>query len=99
MKLGITTCVLLLGCLFCAVASGQTDVAGEPIFDPPTLHCIGVRWFVEEAKHPDASVAVAYRRKGDVVWQKAMPLRKVETAALQKRKPAGGNQLFNMEPL
>ncbi len=74
--------------------------ADEPVpadgvsWDPPTLHCIGVRWFVKEAEHPEAKVDVAYRLKGAADWRGAMPLRRVETAALQERKPAEGTSLY-----
>ena len=86
--------VFLCTGFLCAAAGAQNDPVGEPLFDPPTLHCIGARWFVEEAKHPEAGVTVAYRRKGDAAWKNALPFRRVETAALIERKPAEGISLY-----
>jgi len=75
-------------------ACGEEAMTGEILFDPPTLHCIGVRWFVKEAEHPEASVKMQYRKKGDAEWNDALPLRRVETAALQENKPPEGTSLY-----
>ena len=89
--------------LLWTAAFAQNTPPETPQFDPPTLHCIGVRWFVEEAKHPEAAVAVDCRVKDSNAWRKAMPLRRVETAALQENKPPEGislyaGSIFNLTP-
>ncbi|KPK99342.1 MAG: hypothetical protein AMK75_06645 [Planctomycetes bacterium SM23_65] len=98
---------VMVSVVFCSAfvgfLCGQEIPADGISFDPPTLHCIGVRWFVKEAEHPEAKLDVSYRRKDGIAWKSAMPLRWVETAALQERKPPEGTSLyagsiFNLTP-
>jgi hypothetical protein len=91
----LVTCIATLVLTFAAAGRAEEPIpAANPDFDPPTLHCIGVRWFVKEADQPEAKVETEYRKKGEAAWHKAMPLRRVETAALQERKPPEGTSLF-----
>jgi hypothetical protein len=63
--------------------------------DEPSLHCIGVRWFVRGDDNHNAAVKVAFVAKADKEdWQDAMPLFRVESAALEDRRPPEGVTLF-----
>jgi len=60
----------------------------------PTLHCLGYLWFISGDDNRNATAAVSYRKAGEDGWRKAMPLRRVEVAAMENRKPPGGQGLF-----
>jgi len=88
-----------------ASASGQTgqtpeqvpsdaSVGGEIPEDEASLHCIGLRWFVRGDSNSNASIAVAYRKGGTDKWRPAMPLRRVESEALEDRCPSQGTSVF-----
>jgi hypothetical protein len=38
---------------------------GEFLADPPTLENLGFRWYIEGDDNRNASVEIAYRKKGD----------------------------------
>jgi len=103
MRLWIPACALLLLASAASFAE-ETIPADGVLWDPPTLHCIGVRWFVNEAEYPLASIAVTYRRVGETNWRRAMPLFRVEPdALLEDRRPPEGTTLyagsiFNLTP-
>ena len=94
MRFLMTLSSLVVCAAFADALHAEEIPANGVSFDPPTLHCIGVRWFVKEAEHPEAAVTVDYRKKGEAEWRRAMPLRRVETAALQERKPPEGTSLY-----
>ena len=50
---------------------------GECIIDPPTLECLGFRWYVQGDSNRNASVAVSHRKKGDADWKQALPMLRV----------------------
>jgi len=52
-------------------------VPGELIVDPPTLECLGFRWYIEGDGNRNASVRVAYRRVGAEAWRDALPMLRV----------------------
>lgn len=52
-------------------------VAGELTVDPPTLECLGFRWYITGDGNRNASVCVAYREAGNTAWRDAMPILRV----------------------
>ncbi len=60
----------------------------------PTLHCLGYRWLISGDDNGNAAVMVSYREAGVGDWRKAMPLRRVEVAAMEERKPPDDQGLF-----
>jgi len=51
---------------------------GQFFADPPTLHNLGFRWYIEGDSNRNASVAVAYRVKGETEWLEAQPMLRVQ---------------------
>ena len=47
------------------------------IIDPPTLECLGFRWYIYGDDNGNATVAINYRKKGDSEWKKALPMLRV----------------------
>jgi hypothetical protein len=47
------------------------------IVDPPTIENMGFRWYIEGDSNRNASVAVAFRKKGDSEWKDALPMLRV----------------------
>ena len=77
----------------------RDDVAAkELILDPPTLHNLGFRWFIEGDTNRSASVSVAFRRKGAVAWRRALPPLRVHHEVVDlargKRKQWRAGNLF-----
>ena len=52
-------------------------VPGEFFVDPPTIHSLGFRWYIQGDANRNAEVAVAYRKKGDAQWREALPMLRV----------------------
>jgi hypothetical protein len=75
---GVTAGAALLSAWLAALpAAAQTAnrvTAGEFIIEPPTLISLGFEWSIDGDVNRDASVAVAYRRKGERDWRAGMPL-------------------------
>jgi hypothetical protein len=63
----------------CRAQAGTAVVAGELVAEAPTLHCLGVRWYVTGDENGNASVQVSYRAAGEKAWREAMPLFRVGT--------------------
>lgn len=51
---------------------------GRFFVDPPTIHNLGFRWYIEGDSNRSASVAVAYRPKGETAWREAQPMLRVQ---------------------
>jgi hypothetical protein len=65
------------------------------LIDPPTLENLGFRWYVEGDSNRNASVAVAFRRKGHTAWQQALPMLRVHhEVSNQKYGPYRTGNLF-----
>jgi len=47
------------------------------IVDPPTIENLGFRWYIEGDSNRNASVAVAYRKKGQTQWKNGLPMLRV----------------------
>ena len=52
-------------------------VAKRFIVDPPTIENLGFRWYIEGDSNRNASVTVAFRKKGDGRWRDALPMLRV----------------------
>ena len=74
--------------------AGGASMGQEIPEDEASLHCIGLRWFVHGDGNANAAVGVAYRRTGTEKWRPAMPLRRVESEALEDRRPPEGAVIF-----
>jgi len=98
--------VVVVGVTVLAAAplwAGGASVAGALETELPTLHCLGFRWFVSGDDNRDALVTVNYRENGQKRWRRAQPLFRVESAAMQERKPPAGQtihagSIFNLTP-
>jgi len=75
----------------CAIGALKPDAI--PV-DETSLHCIGLRWIITGDANANATVAVTYRKAGTEKWHSAMPLRRVENAALEDRKPPEGTTIL-----
>jgi hypothetical protein len=51
--------------------------AGDVIVEPPTLICAGFQWKIEGDANRNASVAVTFRKKGEIPWQAGLPLLRI----------------------
>ena len=47
------------------------------IVDPPTIENLGFRWYIEGDSNRNASVDVAFRKKGQTRWKDALPMLRV----------------------
>src|SRR5262245_491893 len=61
-----------------AARAGEAVTAGELIVEPATLISLGFEWLVDGDDNRTASVAVAYRRKGERDWRASLPLLRLQ---------------------
>jgi hypothetical protein len=83
-----------------ALAGNSANPLGQPVLDPPTLHCLGVYWIIQGDDAKQARVELEYRPAGESghpagtapsrPWRHGMSLFRVEK---------GGNRLENGESL
>ncbi len=93
----IQICFIIFGYIFIAAVSAlaQNAVTAEKLeAELPTLHFLGYRWFISGDDNGNATVAVSYREISEEAWHEAMPLRRVEVAAMEERRPPDGQGLF-----
>jgi hypothetical protein len=57
---------------------------GAVIMEPPTTGALGVEWRIEGDDNRNASVALAWRRTGDMVWRDGLPLLRLQGEAVQQ---------------
>ena len=55
-------------------AQQDTVVPGELVVEPATLINLGFEWWIEGDDNRNASVAVAFRERGENAWRPALPL-------------------------
>ncbi|UCE50438.1 MAG: hypothetical protein JSW47_09780, partial [Phycisphaerales bacterium] len=75
----------------------QTDeiIPKRFIIDPPTIENLGFRWYIEGDNNRNASVAVAFRKKGQEQWENALPMLRVHhEVANQRYGPYRTGNLF-----
>jgi hypothetical protein len=59
-------------------ASSDTVVPGELVIEPATLINLGFEWFIQGDTNRNASVDVAFRKKGSEPWRPALPLLRLQ---------------------
>src|SRR5205085_10525695 len=95
--------VLLLLPPLMAVAADRTT-AGEFYVERPTLISLGFEWRIEGDDNRNASVAVAYRKKGEQAWKEGLPLlriggERINENSLQYVVPhMFSGSIFDLEP-
>ena len=58
-------------------AADRLQQAGDFKIDPPTLHCLGFRWYIRGDDDGDMEAKVTYRQVGDEGWRNARPMLRV----------------------
>lgn len=88
-----TAALSIMLLLVATIASGQPSVnesnkarPDQLIVEPPTLVCAGFQWTIGGDRNRNATVDVAYRKKGDQDWRQALPLLRI-----------GGEQIYGHE--
>ncbi|MBI3922157.1 MAG: right-handed parallel beta-helix repeat-containing protein, partial [Armatimonadetes bacterium] len=83
----VVACWLLVG--MSVHASRSDDMSkplGDPILDPPTLHCLGVYWIIAGDDNKNSRIEVAYRNSGTREWRQGSPLFRVEKGGNKNEK-------------
>lgn len=76
--LGWALCVFMLHlALACPVRAVDEMRPGPFRSDPPTLHSLSFRWYIDGDDDGDATCALSYRKVGDGEWLDALPLLRV----------------------
>ena len=81
------TATLLLTLLFVAlsllitptpgIADDSIRQVGGFFVDPPTLECLGFRWYINGDDNGDATGELTFRQKGEEAWRRALPMLRV----------------------
>lgn len=66
-------------------SAGDATKPGEFKIDPPTLKCLGFRWYIDGDDNANASVDVTYRKKGELDWRDALPMLRVNREVANQR--------------
>ena len=61
-----------------AKVSPDAVIPGELVIEPPTLINLGFEWFIQGDPNRNASVEVAFRKKGETAWKPALPLLRLQ---------------------
>jgi len=72
--------LVLVALLAPAAVYGQARngvIAGRFIVEAATIHNLGFEWRISGDENRNASVAVAYRRKGEAEWRDGLPLLRI----------------------
>ena len=70
--------MLLAPC--CPAESAGVDRLRQVVafkIDPPTLRCLGFRWYIRGDDDGDATAKLTYRKAGDKAWKEALPMLRV----------------------
>jgi hypothetical protein len=74
------SCIWVLMAMTAGCAAAPDAVhSQELVVEAPTVHCLGVRWYVGGDENANASVQLSYREKGERSWHQAMDLFRVGT--------------------
>src|SRR5829696_260272 len=57
-----------------ARAADDASAPGDVLAEPSTLHCLAVRWPIKGDANENATIAVAFRKKGAAEWREGYPL-------------------------
>ena len=90
----IASLVLLSSLGLAGVGCGNEAGAGRLTLDPPTLHCMGVRWEIGGDLNRNATVAFEFRKTGRSKWRRGLDLFRVEREAIYGPKPSFDSHLF-----
>jgi len=60
-----------------ASSAANAVSAGELVVEPATLINLGFEWFITGDANRNASVAVAFRKAGEIAWHDALPLLRI----------------------
>jgi hypothetical protein len=71
-------CCLILLLPIAAFAAENRTTPGELVVDPPTLINLGFEWLIRGDDNRNASVEVAFRKAGQGVWKKGLPLPRLQ---------------------
>ena len=76
--------VMILAIFAALLAAGSASAdrsirPGNLVLEAPTIHCLGVRWYVNGDENGNAKVLASCRRKGEREWHQALPLFRVGT--------------------
>ena len=97
----------LLSLLLIFSSSGTAENAvrpGELLVDPPTLHCLGFRWYVDGDQNGNAACSIEFRRKGDDGWRAGLELLRVNRETVNRDYESHtcdnllAGSLFGLEP-
>src|SRR5690242_9146724 len=61
--------------------------SGKLVIDAPTLSAIGVEWKITGDDNRNAAVEVAFRRKGEQNWRKALGLLRIHHEVINSAQP------------
>ena len=91
----IVVMMVFLSIINGAASAGDATKPGEFRIDPPTLKCLGFRWYIDGDDNANASVDVTYRKKGELAWREALPMLRVNReVANQQFDPYNCGNLF-----
>lgn len=90
MKRNAMFSAILLAGLSSPAWSSEAVAPGRLVTERPTLHSLGVRWYVDGDANRNATCEVAYRPKGQADWRAGHPLLRVmgERIAREEEKIA-----------
>jgi len=98
----VTLAALLVLSLAGGARASDASRAGKLTLEPPTLHCIGVRWVVGGDANRSAAVRFEFRQGGQGKWRRGLDLFRVEREAMAEPKPKDewlfAGSLFDLRP-
>ena len=65
--------------------AGDATKPGEFKIDPPTLKCLGFRWYIDGDDNANASVDVTYRKESEPAWRDALPMLRVNREVVNQQ--------------
>lgn len=77
MKLILYCCSLLIGAISAVTGQNNAVLSGNFLMEPSTLQSLGFEWSIEGDDNRDATVSVAYRRKGASDWKQGPPMLRI----------------------
>lgn len=81
-----TTLLLACALLSTVTLQGAKKVVSKEFWaEPPTLISLGFEWQIDGDDNHDASVSVAYRKKGTQAWKEGPPLLRMEHERINER--------------
>ena len=75
--------------------SQASTAAGDFWAEPATLVSLGFEWRITGDDNRNASVAVAYRRKGEQAWKTGLPLLRLQREVVTGEVPSNGGGRYN----